>query len=75
MNPFEGIDFLTPEGAKVKRLIEARLAQLRTKREDIGLSDRDSCIALGGILELRALLKKPVAVVPLASYNERRVLK
>jgi hypothetical protein len=59
MNLFESsVDFNTNEGAKLKRIVEFRLATLRSKLENATTHDESQKLR-GAIGELRALLAPP----------------
>lgn len=75
MNLFESaLEFNTVEGAKLKRVLEQRIMQLRNKLEQ-KQSVEETASLRGGIAELRALLAPaPQAQTPTAySGMEARV--
>ena len=69
MSPFDGIDFNTPVGDKVRQLLEQRLAELRTKLEGITMTEAETQQARGAILELKSLLKPAMRITKLPTYN------
>ena len=69
MSPFESIDFTTPEGAKLRKMLTARCDELRSQLESTEMSERDTMLTRGALRELKSLLKAPAQVVKLPSYS------
>lgn len=66
------INFNSEAGLEIRKAIEARLAELRSKNEDISLPERETAATRGGILELKRLLAPaPQYVAPLRYGNMR----
>lgn len=67
------IDFNSDTGREIKRQIEARLLELRSKNEDVALPERETAATRGGIMELKRLLAPaPTYVAPLR-YSAQRL--
>lgn len=71
MSAFDGIDFTTPQGAKLRAVLEARLQELRTRNDDPGLPERETHNTRGAITEVKRLLAGAAPLVPLQSYSVR----
>jgi hypothetical protein len=69
MSAFDSINFNTPEGSKIKDMLEARLQELRVQNDDPGLSEREAQAKRGAIAEVKRLLAGPAKLVPLSSYS------
>lgn len=69
MNAFEGLNFETPEGARLKQMLLARIEELKSRNEDPTLSERETAVTRGGIRELKSLLGGSMPVVPLSTYS------
>lgn len=65
---FHAIDFTTTEGAKLKRILLARLSEQRDKLDDPGLLEKDTALIRGAIVELKHLLKEAMPVAQVPSY-------
>jgi len=69
MSPFDFIDFTTPEGAKLGRMLSARCDELRSQLENPDLSERDTQLTRGALRELKTLMKKPAQRVTVPTYS------
>jgi hypothetical protein len=69
LSAFDAIDYTTQEGAKIGRLLDFRLSELRSKLEDVSLSERDTQVVRGGIAEIKRLQSKPAPRVAAPSYS------
>jgi hypothetical protein len=66
MGVFDTINLTTDEGAKLKRLLEGRLEELRAQLESPAQGDRETAATRGAIAELKRLLNvAPPHVAPL----------
>ena len=66
MGVFDTINFKTDEGAALKRLLTARLAELSSQLESTTMMDRETWITRGAIAEIKRMLNvAPPHVAPL----------
>lgn len=69
MSQFDGINFASPEGQKIKRFIESRLIELRNQLESPTMSEKETQTARGAIQELKRLIRDPAVVVNTPAYS------
>lgn len=69
MSVFEGVNFETPEGRKLKVLLQERLDSLRKQNDNVEMGERQTAVLRGGIQELKTLLAGAKLPVQVASYN------
>jgi len=70
LSAFYNIDFNTNEGAKLGRALVERLDELRSRLEDVALSERDTQAARGAISEIKRMLNRPIVkVTSVPSYS------
>jgi hypothetical protein len=66
MGVFDTINLQTDDGAKLKRLLSARLDELRNQLESPTMGDRETQATRGAIAEIKRLLSvAPPHVAPL----------
>ena len=66
---FSAIDFNAPGGAKLKRLLEDRLDELRLKNDNPLLTDRESQLIRGALMEIKRLLSPVMPVLSTPDYG------
>ncbi len=66
---FNSIDYDLHSGNEIKKLIEARLEELRVKLETHDMIERDTQQTRGAIRELRQLLRDKPPVVHATRYG------
>jgi hypothetical protein len=68
-NAFVVIDFESVPGQALKQLLEVRVEELRTKLEDVSLTERDTQAVRGALVELRSLLRPAPQQVTSLRYS------
>jgi hypothetical protein len=66
---FQGIDFNAPGGTQLRKMLEARLEELRIKNDSPELTDRESQVIRGGLLEIKRLLAPTPPFVKSLDYG------
>ena len=73
MSVFDTINFQTPQGADIKKLLERRLQQHREANDGINVTPLETAAIRGRIAEIQHLLAVAPPVVALGSYYEDRL--
>lgn len=73
MPEFDGIDFETEQGRKIKRQMESRLQQLREQNDNEQLTEKETASIRGKIHELKAMLRPRAPMQAIPRYDNQQL--